>query len=248
MRQIFGRRSEDLGGVDARRVRDALHAAYGAGPGGELRDRHLAAIVEESRAVAGSPVPSRVRTGPVLRRRLVSIGIRVAAAAFTVSAATTGLALTGAVTLPEPARDALSKIGIQVSDGEAPGTSRGGTATQTDGGSPSAKSSAAGVRAVIEATPTSERGCAFGRAVSSAANGKTRDKDSCDKDDAATADARATGAAAGERQAEVGDEPRSRSGDGASNANPRSTAKSNNGKAQDKRPDPETRGRSGRTR
>jgi hypothetical protein len=91
------------------------------------------------------------------RNRIVRPVATLAAAALAVALGTTGLAVAG-VDLPDPAQEAFENAGITLPN-------------QAGGGESGEHARSEGVRAIIEATPPSERGCAFGHSVAEAAKG-----------------------------------------------------------------------------
>ena len=91
------------------------------------------------------------------RNRIVRPVVTLGAAALAVVLGTTGLAVAG-VNLPDPAQEAFENVGISLPN-------------QAGGGESGDHARSEGVRDVIEATPPSERGCAFGHSVAEAAKG-----------------------------------------------------------------------------
>jgi hypothetical protein len=91
------------------------------------------------------------------RNRLIRPIVILAAAALAVALGTTGLAVAG-VNLPDPAQKAFEKAGLSLPN-------------QAGGGENGEHVRSEGVRAVIETTPPSERGCGFGHTVAEAAKG-----------------------------------------------------------------------------
>lgn len=146
----------------------AVKGTYETPPAEAVERAHIASIVEASASVSRGEIDSTTpRRVHVLRRKMISMSVRFVAAVFGISALSTGLAYTGVVTLPEPARDALQTVGIDVPDGDA----------ANEQGTESGRSSADDVHAVIESTPPSARGCEFGQRVSAAASGKDKGTD-----------------------------------------------------------------------
>jgi hypothetical protein len=99
------------------------------------------------------------------RSRIIRPVATLTAAALAVALGTTGLAAAG-VDLPDPAAEAFEKAGITLPN-------------QAGGGQSGEHARSEAVHAVIEATPPSERGCAFGQAVAAAASGKTPSEHAC---------------------------------------------------------------------
>jgi len=91
--------------------------------------------------------------------RVAVTAVKLGATTLALILGTTGLALAG-VNLPDPAQQAFERAGISL-----PNQAAGG-----DGGA-SENARAGEVKAVIEATPTGERGCEFGHRVAEAAKG-----------------------------------------------------------------------------
>lgn len=104
------------------------------------------------------------------RNRVIRPVVVLAAAALAVALGTAGLAVAG-VDLPDPAQEAFDNAGITLPN-------------QAGGGESGEHARSEGVRAVIEATPPSERGCAFGHSVAEAAKGSPlpeQAQGACDK-------------------------------------------------------------------
>jgi hypothetical protein len=91
------------------------------------------------------------------RNRIIRPVATLAVAALAVALGTTGLAVAG-VDLPDPAAEAFENAGITLPN-------------QAGGGQRGEHSRSEAVHGVINATPPSERGCAFGHAVAEAAKG-----------------------------------------------------------------------------
>ena len=104
------------------------------------------------------------------RNRIIRPVATLAAAALAVALGTTGLAVAG-VDLPDPAAQAFDNAGITLPN-------------QAGGGESGEHARSEAVHAVIEATPPSERGCAFGHSVAEAAKGSPlpeQAQDACDR-------------------------------------------------------------------
>jgi hypothetical protein len=147
-----------------------MRAAYVSEPEEATASRHLAAIARESELVLGrrAPKPSWRRT--MIRNRFTRPIAALSAAMLATALATAGLAVAG-VDLPDPAKDAFNKVGISLPN-------------QAGGGQSGEHSRSAAVHSVIEATPPSERGCAFGHSVAEAAKGSSlpeQAQGACDK-------------------------------------------------------------------
>jgi hypothetical protein len=99
------------------------------------------------------------------RNRIIRPVATLAAAALAVALGTTGLAVAG-VDLPDPAAEAFENAGITLPN-------------QAGGGESGEHARSEAVHAVIESTPPSERGCAFGQSVAAAASGKTPSEHAC---------------------------------------------------------------------
>jgi hypothetical protein len=93
--------------------------------------------------------------------RFAASAVKLGATILALILGTAGLALAG-VNLPERAQQAFERAGISLPD------QAGG-----NGGQASANAKSDEVKAVIEATPTGERGCEFGHRVAEAAKGST---------------------------------------------------------------------------
>jgi len=168
-----------------------VKAAYADAPGEGTEARHVTAIVETARLVAGeadtSPLPAGSSANPptgarkwrttLSRNRLVARTAQLAGAALAAVLATAGLAVAG-VTLPTPAQDAFKSVGLELPN-------------QTDGAQPASKPSGASP----DTTKGSEvsdyarhnhptgpgGGCDFGQAVAGiASGGKVAADNPCD--------------------------------------------------------------------
>jgi hypothetical protein len=89
--------------------------------------------------------------------RSIRPALKLAAATLVAVLGTAGLAVAG-VNLPDPAKDAFQRAGITLPN-------------QAGGGQSGEHSRADDVHSVLESTPASERGCAFGHSVAEAAKG-----------------------------------------------------------------------------
>jgi len=154
---------------------DDLRAAYVRPPADEVAARHLAAIAREVELVpvrqTEKPVGWRriMKRNPTLRPA-VALGAATLAALF----GSAGLAVAG-VNLPDPAASAFERVGI--------------TLPNQAGGQSGEHGRSAAVRSVIDATPSSERGCAFGHSVAEAAKGSALPEQAstaCDRDEETT--------------------------------------------------------------
>ena len=131
-----------------------VRATYLSEPDEATASRHLGGIAREAELV----LPRRRPDG---WRRIMNLSIRpalkLAAATLAAVLGTAGLAVAG-VNLPDPAKDAFQRVGITLPN-------------QAGGGQSGEQSRSDEVRSVLEATPPSERGCAFGHSVAEAARG-----------------------------------------------------------------------------
>jgi hypothetical protein len=132
-----------------------VRATYVSEPEEAIASRHVAAIAHEAALVLGrrTAQPSWRRT---MRNRFLRPVATLGAATLAAILATAGLAVAG-VTLPDPAQNAFNKVGISLPN-QAGGENQSGEHSRSDA-----------VRSIIEATPPSERGCAFGHSVAEAA-------------------------------------------------------------------------------
>jgi hypothetical protein len=106
-----------------------------------------------------------------MRSRFLRPVATLGAATLAAILATAGLAVAG-VNLPDPAQNAFNKVGISLPN-QAGGQS--GEHSRSDE-----------VHSIIDATPPSERGCAFGHSVAEAAKGSAlpeQAQGACDKGD-----------------------------------------------------------------
>jgi hypothetical protein len=149
-----------------------MRAAYVSDPEEATASRHIAAIAHEAELVLGrrTPKPSWRRT--MIRNRFTRPIAALSAAMLATVLATAGLAAAG-VDLPDPAKDAFNKVGISLPN-------------QAGGGQSGEHSRSDAVHSVLEATPPSERGCAFGHSVAEAAKGSPLPEQAqaaCDRND-----------------------------------------------------------------
>jgi hypothetical protein len=158
-----------------------LRAAYVSDPEEAVASRHLAAIAREAELVRPRRTPGTVswrRT--VHRNRFLRPVVTLGAAMLAAILGTAGLAVAG-VDLPDPATEAFEQVGITLPN-------------QGGGGQSGEHARSDDVRSVIEATPPSVRGCAFGHSVAEAAKGSAlpeQAQDACDKSGGEDGDAAA---------------------------------------------------------
>ena len=165
-------------------------ATYVQNPGPELREHLLAAMKRELPA-AHRPTPTRTRRSMPIR-----LAARLGAATGVLILATASLAVAG-VNLPDPAADAFDRAGV--------------TLPNQDENEPADSSRSEDVQAIIDATPPSERDCAFGHRVAEAARGEAlpeEARNACARGE----EGRARGEA-NRRDAEQRSERQSRNGD-----------------------------------
>ena len=93
------------------------------------------------------------------RNRFVGLAVGPGAAFLALALGTAGLALAG-VNLPDPARQAFDRVGVRLPNQAGAGAGEAGEAVGSDD-----------VKAVIDATAPSDRGCEFGHRVAEAAKG-----------------------------------------------------------------------------
>jgi hypothetical protein len=137
-----------------------VRAAYMSDPEEAVASRHLAAIAHEAELVQlrRTPKPaSRRRT--MIRNRFLRPVATLGAATLAALLGTAGLAIAG-VNLPDPAMDAFEQVGISLPN-------------QAGGGQSGEHARSDEVHSVLDATPPSERGCAFGQSVAEAAKGSS---------------------------------------------------------------------------
>lgn len=138
----------------------------------DVEARHVSAMAQAARGLSSTEqptvvagAPKRPRRGPgslLPKNRLASAAAAIAAVTVTAGLGTAGLAVAG-VDLPDAARDVFRQVGVTLPNQDEPSEARGR----------SREARAAAVRAVIAATPPSEReGCAFGQRVAEAARGE----------------------------------------------------------------------------
>jgi hypothetical protein len=149
-----------------------VRAAYVSEPEEATASRHLAAIAREAELVLGRRTPKPGWRRTMIRNRFLRPVAALGAATLAAVLGTTGLAVAG-VNLPDPATEAFENVGITLPN-------------QAGGGQSGEHSRSDAVRSVIEATPPSERGCAFGHSVAEAAKGSPLPEQAqaaCDKGD-----------------------------------------------------------------
>jgi hypothetical protein len=134
-----------------------LRATYVSNPDEAVASRHLAAIAHEAELVqlrTPKPAPRR-RT--MIPKRLLRPVATLGAATLVAILGTAGLAVAG-VNLPDPATQAFEHAGISLPN-------------QAGGGQSGEHAQSDEVHSVLNETPPSERGCAFGHRVAEAARG-----------------------------------------------------------------------------
>jgi hypothetical protein len=150
-----------------------VRATYVSDPDGAVASRHLAAIAREAELVqlrrTAKPA-SRRRT--MTRNRFLRPSATLGAATLAAVLGTAGLAVAG-VDLPDPATKAFERAGISLPN-------------QAGGGQSGEHARSDEVHSVLDATPPSERGCAFGQRVAEAAKGSSppeHARAACDRSD-----------------------------------------------------------------
>jgi hypothetical protein len=149
-----------------------VRATYASEPEEAVASRHVAAIAREAELVLPrrAPEPAGLRR-IMTRNRFIRPAMTLGAAALATVLATAGLAVAG-VNLPDPAKKAFERAGITLPN-------------QAGGGQSGEHSRSDEVHEILEATPPSERGCAFGHAVAEAAKGSPlpeQAQGACDRD------------------------------------------------------------------
>jgi hypothetical protein len=135
-----------------------VRAAYVSEPEEAVASRHVAAMAREAELVLPPRAPEPAGWRKIMNRnRFIRPAMTLGAAALATVLATAGLAVAG-VDLPDPATTAFERAGIALPN-------------QAGGGQSGEHSRSDEVHEVLEATPPSERGCAFGHAVAQAARG-----------------------------------------------------------------------------
>ena len=177
-RALAGEHAGDDSSLDdlAAFARDA-RAALESGPGGAIRETHLAAMNQASADLHGDPVATRAAAASlsplrrwklVLTHLLASMVAKVALAGVAVAATTGGLAATGS--LPEPAQAALAnaaeKVGFELPAGDM--RDEDGPPEDLPGGTEGSPA-----QAVLDVIRNYDgaKGCEFGHAVAEAAGG-----------------------------------------------------------------------------
>jgi hypothetical protein len=153
-------RIETPGGREVASFLAEVRATYVRNPDETVTSRHLAAIAREAELVQlrRTPTPaSRRRT--MIRNRFLRPVATLGAATLAAILGTAGLAVAG-VNLPDPAKDAFERAGISLPN-------------QAGGGQSGEHARSDEVHSVLDATPPSERGCAFGHSVAEAAKGSS---------------------------------------------------------------------------
>jgi len=135
-----------------------VHAVYVSEPEEAVASRHLAVIAREVELVLPRRTTEPAGWRRIMNRnRFMRPAVTLGAATLAALLGTAGLAVAG-VDLPNPATKVFERVGISLPN-------------QVGGGESGEHARSDDVRSVIEATPQSERGCAFGHAVAEAAKG-----------------------------------------------------------------------------
>jgi len=185
-RSVVRGEAEDLVGF----VRDVRHEHLRP-MAEDVEARHVSAMAQAARDLssterpavpAGAPArPRRAARSLLPRNRLASAAAAIAAVTVTAGLGTAGLAVAG-VQLPDAASDVFREVGLTLPNQDEP----------SDALLRSREERAATVRAVIAATPPSERqGCAFGQRVAEAARGRAlpdEAKEACEAQEARRAE------------------------------------------------------------
>jgi hypothetical protein len=137
-----------------------LRATYARNPDEAVATRHLAAIAREAELVQlrRAPEPA-ARRRTMIRNRFLRPAATLGAATLAAVLGTAGLAAAG-VDLPDPATKAFERAGISLPN-------------QAGGGQSGEHARSDEVHSVLDTTPPSERGCAFGHRVAEAARGSS---------------------------------------------------------------------------
>ncbi len=150
-----------------------MRAAYVSDPEEAVASRHLAAIAREAELVQTRRAPKPAAWRRIMNRnRFLRPVATLGAATLAALLGVAGLAVAG-VNLPDPATEAFEHVGISLPN-------------QAGGGQSGEHARSDEVHSVLEATPPSERGCAFGHAVAEAAKGSAlpeQAQGACDKGD-----------------------------------------------------------------
>jgi hypothetical protein len=163
--------AETPGGPEVAAFLDEVRATYVSNPQEAVASRHIAAIAREAELVqlrrTQKPAPRR-RT--MARNRFLRPVATLGAATLAAVLGTAGLAVAG-VNLPAPATEAFERAGISLPN-------------QAGGGQSGEHARSDEVHSVLDATPPSERGCAFGHSVAEAARGSSlpeHARNACDR-------------------------------------------------------------------
>ena len=167
-----------------------VRATYVSEPEEAVASRHLAAIAREVELVRPPRRPPAGWRRTMNRSRRPAL--RLAAATAAAVLGTAGLAFAG-VNLPDPAQKAFERAGITLPN-------------QAGGGQSGEHSRSDEVHPVLEATPPSERGCAFGHSVAEAAKGSALPDKAQDACDHASENAKAEGQSESSSHSEFGRE------------------------------------------
>ena len=149
---------ETPGGREVAAFLAEVRALYASAPEEAVASRHLAAITREAQLVQmqSTPKPAAWRR-TMNRNRFLRPVVTLGAATLAAVLGTAGLAVAG-VNLPDPATAAFEHVGISLPN-------------QAGGGQSGEHARSDEVHSVLDATPPSERGCAFGHRVAEAAKG-----------------------------------------------------------------------------
>ena len=151
--------AETPGGRDVASFLAEVRATYVSDPDEAVASRHLAAIAREAELVQLRTRRPESRRRTMIRNRLLRPVATLGAATLLAILGTAGLAVAG-VNLPEPATEAFEHAGISLPN-------------QAGGGQSGEHARSDEVHSVLDATPPSERGCAFGHRVAEAARGSS---------------------------------------------------------------------------
>jgi hypothetical protein len=151
---------ETPGGREVAAFLAEVRTAYVSDPEEAVASRHLAAIAREAELVRMQSTPKPAAWMRIMNRnRCLRPVVTLGAATLAAVLGTAGLAVAG-VDLPDPATEAFEHAGISLPN-------------QAGGGQSGEHARSDGVHSVLDATPPSERGCAFGQSVAEAAKGSS---------------------------------------------------------------------------
>jgi hypothetical protein len=150
---------ETPGGREVAALLADVRAAYVSDPEEAVASRHLVAMAHEAELVQLRRTPRPASRRTMIRNGFLRPVATLGAATLAAVLGAAGLAVAG-VNLPDRATDAFQQVGISLPN-------------QAGGGQSGDHARSDEVRSVLDTTPPSEPGCAFGQSVAEAAKGSS---------------------------------------------------------------------------